>query len=115
MIMAGNVLTWKQAHDIGYLPRQYDYLPGQLPQGWFEAVLDFKIWALKVLAINGYFTIAATQEKIQLSVFLSPQQTYRVGSGKIDFYRCPTGCEYRLLTTISKTGKPLLADIAQVQ
>ncbi|MDF2188680.1 hypothetical protein [Paraflavitalea sp. CAU 1676] len=113
--MTGNVLSWKQALAMGYAPRQYEYLHGSLPVDPFIAVLDFKIWAQKVLAINGYFTLEDGGQKIQLSVYLSAEQTYRIGKDQIDFFRCQTGCRYLLQTKISKTGKLILNDITPVQ
>ncbi|WP_276484775.1 hypothetical protein [Paraflavitalea pollutisoli] len=112
--MTPSVLTWKQAKEKGYLPRQYDYLPGQLPGGWLVAVLDFKMWADKVLAINGYFTLTVTGKQIQLSVYLSATGSYRVGRGTVDFFRCPVGCSYRLLTGLTARGKLALKDITEI-
>lgn len=112
--MTGPVLSWKQAHKFGYAPRQYSHLPGTFPDDWLLAILDFKVWAGKVLAIDGYFTLADTGRKIILSVYLAAGQTYRIGSSAIDFYRCPIGCQYHLKVNLNRKGKPVLMDILQL-
>ncbi|WP_276481002.1 hypothetical protein [Paraflavitalea pollutisoli] len=111
--MRGTVLSWKQAITQGYEPRQYEYLPGPLPNDIFDAILDFKIWA-KVPGINGYFTISDTGKKIQLSVYLSASRTYYIGKHSIDFYRCPVGCLYQLQIGRTGKGKTVLLDLIAI-
>jgi len=112
--MGGNVLSWKQALEKGFMPLAYDYRLEQVPKEWLDATLDFKIWAKKVLAINGYFSVQETGIRIQLSIYLSKEQTYRVGSSLVDFYRCPLGRTYRIHIGVNGKGNLLLLDIIPV-
>ena len=95
--MARNVLSWNAALDIGLDPRKYTYVAGEIPLGEFEAVLDFKIWAKKILAIGCYFTHAVTEQKFQLTVYCKAGVgLYRVEECSIDFTECPIGRLYRV-------------------
>lgn len=49
--MECNVLSWNVALEKGYEPRLYPYATEYVPLGEYEAVLDFKIWAKKAMAI----------------------------------------------------------------
>ncbi|MEJ0103727.1 MAG: hypothetical protein WDO19_14745 [Bacteroidota bacterium] len=89
--MAGNVLSWPSALRMGYEPWLYSYMAGDIPTGEFKAVLDFKIWAKKVMGINCYFTQAGTGKKFPLTVYPSATtKAYKAGSNRINFYDCPT-------------------------
>jgi hypothetical protein len=55
--MECNVLSWNVALEKGYEPRIYPYATEDVPLGEYEAVLNFKIWAKKAMAISCYFTI----------------------------------------------------------
>ncbi|TXJ24906.1 MAG: hypothetical protein E6Q24_15270 [Chitinophagaceae bacterium] len=95
--MAGNVLSWARALQMGYEPRLYHYQPGDVPMSEVDAVLDFKVWAKKVMGINCYFTQASTGKKFQLTVYLNKGKgNYRLTNGEVDFSQCPCGVLYRL-------------------
>jgi hypothetical protein len=92
--MAGNVMSWKEALKKGYEPRLYPFSFGQVPIGEYNAVLDFKIWAKKIMGINCYFTQADTGIKFQLTVYCGGIGIYRIGN--VNFANCLTGCSYKI-------------------
>jgi hypothetical protein len=99
--MAGNVLSWARALRMGYEPRLYHYQPGDVPTSEVEAVLDFKVWAKKVMGINCYFTQVSTNKKFQLTVYLNKEKgNYRLTNGEVDFSQCPCGALYKLRVAV---------------
>ncbi|HMH32128.1 MAG TPA: hypothetical protein VK543_03810 [Puia sp.] len=44
----------------GHEPRLYTYDDALVPLGEFEAILDFKAWSKRIIAINCYFTQIST-------------------------------------------------------
>lgn len=114
--MPGNVLSWGVALRKGFEPGLYEFTPEAVPLGMVEAVLDFKIWAKNVMGINCYFTDVATRKKFQLTVYLSNRlRLYRLGSGEIDFYDCPTERIYRIDTEVGKSGKIMFVNAILLQ
>lgn len=111
---SGNVFSWDQALRKGHQPRLYGYEPGDVPIGAVEAILDFKIWAQKVMGINGYFTDLHSGRKFQITVYLTREKTYRTGNSLINFYSCADQTVYQLLIERSKTGKVMLKDLVPV-
>lgn len=85
--MVVNVLTWKQALAQDHCPSSYTYLFEGVPLGEYQAMLDYKIWAKKLMAINCYFTQATTGIKIQLTVYCNEAGIYHLGA--TDFATCP--------------------------
>lgn len=94
--MAVNVLSWNAALKRGYEPRLYSYTAGDIPLGSVEAVLDFKIWAMKAMGIGCYFTEVHTGRKILLTVYYRKVGGYSLPGSKTDFSSCPTATIYRL-------------------
>ena len=90
--MASNVLVWKDALAKGFKPGLYPYQ--DVPSGEYDATLDFKIWAKKVMAINCYFTVILTGQKIQLTVFCQEAGRYKLLNSMVDFKACPTEAVY---------------------
>jgi hypothetical protein len=90
----GNVLSWRQALDQGFNPGIYSY--SDVPLGEYSAILDFKIWAKKVMAINCYFTQIDTEKKIQLTVYCNEAGIYKPGSSDVNFATCPINRMYRI-------------------
>lgn len=84
-----NVLSWGKAIAAGWQPGHYHYAAESVPVGTYEAILDFKIWAKKVMAINCYFTVKRTGQKIQLTVYCQQTGRYMLPGGAIDFTTCP--------------------------
>lgn len=104
--MANNVLSWHRALDQGFEPREYKYAAGLVPEGEYDAILDQKIWAKKAIAINCYFTIVTTRQKIQLTVFCKPQTgLYQVPGSVVDFPSCPLGQIYHVHVKANDKGR----------
>ncbi|MGN7820658.1 hypothetical protein ACTJJB_11030 [Chitinophaga sp. 22536] len=108
--MENNVLAWGKALEIGLRPKDYPYESKMIPTGLVVARLDFKIWAKKVMGINGYFS----QEgglRFQLTVFLNKRlRNYTLNSESLDFAFCPVDYRYELKIGIRK-GRPFLESI----
>lgn len=101
-----NVLSWKQALDQGYSPKNYDYT--KCPIGVFEAALDFKIWANKTDAVTCYFT-SEGGVAFQISVFKrQADEQYKIKDCDIDFTTCPIDCIYQLTIERNTKGKPFI-------
>ena len=67
--MERNVLSFRAALDKGYEPRLYSYDPARIPVGEMDAVLDFKTWSKRIIAINACFTKRDTGEKFVVTVY----------------------------------------------
>jgi hypothetical protein len=89
-----NILSWGKAIANGWQPGHYQYAAEHVPVGTYEVILDFKIWAKKVMAINCYCTIKLTGQKIQLTVYCQETGRYMLPRGEIDFTICPTQTVY---------------------
>ncbi len=109
-----NVLSWNQAIDNGFEPSDYSYTKEDIPIGVSEATLDFKAWAKNVAAINCYFTIIETGQKILLSVYRKhSDSTYMLENSDIDFTTCETDKSYNIETKLNNRGnvKFIKADV----
>lgn len=95
--MTLNVLPWKEALRRGHEPRLYSYATGDIPLGNVRAVLDFKIWAQKVMGIGCYFSEVSTGRKFVLTVYCNRSGVYKVGGSPLDFSSCPTNATYQLM------------------
>lgn len=107
--MANNVLSWATVLAKGYQPGLYPYEPDKVPTGEYDAVLDFKIWAKKIMGISCYFTQSETEIKFQLTVYCT-QKTgrYAVGEPEIDFTQCPVNQCYHVHVSRKENGKVIL-------
>src|SRR5690242_20643718 len=95
--MDRNVVSWNVAISKGFEPRLYPYTFEEVPLGEYGAVLDLKIWAKKVMAINCYFTQADTGKKFQLTVYCKHNSgVYKLEGCDIDFANCPIAKTYRI-------------------
>lgn len=104
--MAGNVLSWGVALDKGYTPWLYVYAPKEVPMGEFDAILDFKIWAKKVMGISCYFTQMGTGRKFQLTVYLDLRtRLYRIQGCEVDFVQSPIGHCYQVKVSLHSKGR----------
>ncbi|SHL11534.1 hypothetical protein SAMN05444266_10292 [Chitinophaga jiangningensis] len=94
--MENNVLAWSKALQMGLNPMAYPFEMKLVPTGLVVARLDFKIWAKKVMGINGFFS----QEgglKFQITVFLNKElRNYQFRKDGVDFAFCPLDCRYEL-------------------
>ncbi|WP_205514303.1 hypothetical protein [Longitalea arenae] len=89
-----NIFSWDKAIACGCQPSHYHYTADRVPLGTYEAVLGFEIWAKKIMAINCYFTITRTYQKIQLTVYCKEAGRYMLACGEIDFVSYPTQTVY---------------------
>ncbi len=106
--METNVLSWHVALERGCEPRLYPYATAHVPLGTYEAVLDFKIWAKKAMAICCYFTQKATGIQFQLTVYRRQKdKLYRLEEGNVDFRVCPVNSVY--IITVTRNGKQQVA------
>ena len=91
------MLSWRIALERGYERRLYPYATPYVPVGTYEAVLDFKIWARKAMAICCYFTQRGTGVKFQLTVYRRAEdKSYRLEEGDVDFRVCPVDNVYTI-------------------
>jgi hypothetical protein len=96
--MESGVLSFRAALEKGYDPRLYSYDPARIPLGEMEAVLDFKIWSKRIIAINCYFTRTGTSEKFVLTVYGHPKTgRYTLPGSTLDFGQCPIDCSYNVI------------------
>ena len=102
--MAANVLSWSVAIDKGFKSGLYPY--DDVPLGEFEAILDCKIWAKKIMGICCYFTHAATLKKFQLTVYCKHDSgAYKIEGCDLDFTQCPTGRVYMIFVIANERKK----------
>ncbi|MEJ7737029.1 MAG: hypothetical protein WKF97_06345 [Chitinophagaceae bacterium] len=107
--MESNVLSWSVAVLMGFEPRNYPYLNKCVPLGEYEAVLDFKIWAKKVMGISCYFTQKNTGVKFQLTVYRRRRdELYMMDESDIDFKFCAVNAVYVINIALSDKGKTIL-------
>ncbi|OFX83107.1 MAG: hypothetical protein A2W99_13275 [Bacteroidetes bacterium GWF2_33_16] len=103
-----NVLSWNQALEKNYEPRDYSFQKEDIQLGEFEASLNFKIWAKKVNGVTCYFTNKNDYQKFQLTVYRNKNLEYKIDSCNIDFAECPTDELYKLTVTENKKGNTKL-------
>jgi hypothetical protein len=95
--MEKNVLSFRAAISKGYEPRLYTYDPVQIPLGEFDAVLDFKTWSKRIIAINCYFTKLDTDSRFVITVYCHNKTgRYTLTDATLDFGQCPEKCTYRV-------------------
>jgi len=105
--MQNDVLSWNVAIDKGFNPSMFPYTAEHVPVGNYDATLEFKIWAKKVMGICCYFTQTETGKKFQLTVYRQPgSKKYTLDkSDKIDFTKTPIGRRYHLNVFINEKGR----------
>ncbi len=91
--MKCNVLSFHAAKHKDLDTGLYAFKAMDVPIGTVSAVLDFKLWAKKIMAVNCYFTELVTGRKFTLTVYYETYG-YRLGAAGIDFSTCPTGVVY---------------------
>ncbi len=95
--MESNVLSWAKALRQGLQPGLYSFVAAAIPTGKCTAMLDFKIWAKKTMAISCYFTQPETGNKFQLTVYLDKKTgRYAIPACSINFADCATESTYSL-------------------
>jgi len=114
--MEKNVQSFGVAINNGFEPRAYTFNADKIPLGVYEAMLDFKIWSRRIIAVNCYFTKLLTKEKIQLTVYGNNQTgLYIVPGSPIDFTTCATGVAYRITVARNNKGKIVLLKVEHLQ
>lgn len=84
--MQSSALSWDVALERGYEPKLYPYTVDHIPVGEYTAMLDFKIWAKKAMAICCYFTQTDSGRKFQLTVFRRQKdKPYALNKSTLDF------------------------------
>jgi hypothetical protein len=116
--MERNVLSFRAAMVKGYQPRLYSYDPARIPLGDMEAVLNFKTWSKRILAINAYFTKEDSGDQFVVTVYChSTTGRYALPGSTVDFGRCPLGCLYRvqvIMKGVAGKGRAVLAKAEQM-
>ena len=110
--MASNVFPWKDALAKGLNPGLYSY--SDVPLGEYDAILDFKIWAKKVMAINCYFTQTDTGKKIQLTVYCNEAGIYKPGKSEVNFANCEIGRTYRINVIANQKKRIVFAAVLEL-
>jgi hypothetical protein len=107
--MKCNVSSFKVANAKGHAPGLYAYDPEKIPLGEFDAVLDFKTWSKRIVAVNCYFTKVDIPSRFVATVYCNYQTgTYKVGGSSVDFSTCPIGAVYHLIIGRNNKGKVIL-------
>lgn len=107
--MECNVYSFKTANRKGYEPNLYAYDPQQIPTGEFDAILDFKTWSKRIIAINCYFTKMNTGEKFVVTVYCNNQTgKYEVPGSPFNFSDCGVNAIYRITVCKNEKGRILL-------
>jgi len=107
--MASRVFAWKDALANGLSPGLYSY--SDVPLGEYDAILDFKIWAKKLMAINCYFTQVVTGKKILLTVFCNEGGLYKVGGSAINFATCDIERVYKINVMANQNKRIVFAHV----
>ena len=102
-----NPLSWNQAKEAGYTPVEYSFRAADIPEGSYQATLDFKIWAEKVTGISCYFTKQDTGEKMLLTVYRDRISREYV-LGDTDFRDSPTKALYNIEVKHNSKGNAKL-------
>ena len=102
-----NPISWNQALEAGHTPRDYSFHASDIPEGYYQATLDFKIWADKVTGISCYFTKADSNEKILLTVYRD-RTTREYVLGNTDFRDAPIEAIYNIEVKHNSKGNAKL-------
>jgi hypothetical protein len=107
--MERNVYSFKVAIAKGYEPRLYSYDADKIPSGIFDAVLDFKTWSKRIIAINCYFTKIDTKEKFIVTIYCNNQTAkFQLPNSDVDFSSCLVGQAYHISVIKKDRGKIVL-------
>lgn len=112
--MERNVMSWGVAIAKGHEARLYTYDSMQIPIGEFAAVLDFKIWSKRIIAINCYFTKTDSDERFVVTVNCNNQSgRFQLPGCDVNFADCAAGIHYRIeIAGNNKEGIVLLKAFA---
>lgn len=111
-----NVITWSNALDSGYEPRDYPYAGEEVPMGQYEAQLDLKVWSKHTMGISCYFTAIGTGKKFRVTVFRrKSDEVYALEKESLDFKECPLEAIYRITVDSNKKGDAVLKSALLVE
>ena len=97
------ILSWNQAIEQGFEPRDYSYKKEDIPIGTHKATLDFKVWAKSTVGISCYFTINDTNRKIILTVYRD-RTTREYTIKDTDFRDLNISQEYAITVKVNSKG-----------
>ena len=107
--MERNVHSFKVSIKKGNSPCLYTYDPNQIPLGEFDAVLDFKTWSKRIIAINCYFTKTDKGNKFVVTVYCNYKTgKYTVTDSVVDFSNCCLNKTYRVAIEKNYRGNIVL-------
>jgi len=102
--MEGNVMSFGVAIKKGFEPGLYSYDPKKIPLGEYAAVLNFKIWSKRIMAINCYFMKTQTGEKFVVTVYCNYKTgRYNAADLLVNFAECTIDVIY--LIRVEKNNK----------
>jgi len=114
--MESNVLSWNVALDRGYKPELYPYATESVPLGEYRAVLDFKIWAKKAMAVSCYFTQKDSNVRFQLAVYRRQiDKEYKLDNDNIDFKVSPIDAIYLISVALNNKQKAAFKNAAIIE
>ena len=109
-----NPISWNQALEAGYTPKDYSFRAADIPEGSYQAILDFKIWADKVTVISCYFTKTNSGEKMLLTVYRD-KTTREYVLDDTDFRDSPIEALYNIEVKHNSKGNAKLVSATPVK
>ncbi len=102
-----NVYSFNQVVELGIERRDYPFKKDMVLTAVFKAKLDFKIWSKSQSAINCYFTVEETGDKILVAVYRTKDdEEYKLPNCEIDFRECPIDTVYNITVAGKFSGIP---------
>jgi hypothetical protein len=107
--MERNVTSFGVAIRNGFEPGNYTYDIDKIPLGEFEAVLDFKAWSKRIIAINCYFTKTGTGERFVVTVYHNSKSgRFNPVASEVNFGDCAVGRTYYVAVEKNNKEKIIL-------
>ena len=103
--MKRNVLTWNQALENGYEPKDYPYDLKDIPEGSYKAKIDFKIWVKKTMAVCCYFIFIEMNKKCCITIYRNKFFAYEILNSDINFTECTIKTIYTIEMGYNKNQK----------
>lgn len=114
--MERNVSSFKTAIRKGYEPLLYTYDTSQISLGEFDAILDFKTWSKRIIAINCYFTKIATKEKFVVTVYCNNHTgRYDITGSDVNFADCAVNASYHICIQKNNKDKVFISSVQLIQ
>jgi hypothetical protein len=83
--------------------------------GEYIAVLDYKIWSKRIIAINCYFTKIDEGNKFVATVYCNNKTgRYCLHGSSVDFAICPLNVQYLIGISKSKSDKIVLVKAEEI-